>query len=132
MKKHFIYLLFLVFAFSACQVENDEKTVTYFVKGFTEPYKVVYTYGEDSKTKTETIDPAGSIDYTWQYSFSDLPGEICYIYIESDEDISNSMRFNTSILINRKTHQKAVSYDKTTISGTDTVSTIKRSMTIPF
>ena len=118
-------------AFSSCQKENDPKKVTYFIKGFGDPYKIIYTYGDGSKTKVETITPNGISD-TWSYSFSDIPGEITYIYVESKEDISASMSFNVSTLINGTTFRKALNYDRQKINGTDTVYYIKRSGTIPF
>lgn len=120
----------IVFSFS-CQKDNDTKKVTYFIKGFGDPYKVVYTYGEGSKTHVETITPSGISD-TWSFSFDDIPGAITYLYIESKEDISGSMSFNASILINETTFQKALSYDRAKITPTDTVYYIKRSGTIPF
>ncbi len=123
--------LTLTSTLTSCQKDNDPKKVTYFVKGFGDPYKIVYTYGDGSKTKTETVDPKGISD-VWSFSFSDMPGEITYFYIESKEDISNSMSFNASILIDGKTFQKAQNYDREIVSGTDTVKVIKRSGTIPF
>ena len=126
-----ILTLTLALTFSSCQKENDPKKVTYFIKGFGSPYKVIYTYGEGSNTKVETITPHGISD-TWSYSFSDIPGEITYIYVESKEDISASMSFNVSTLINGTTFQKALYYDRKKINGIDTVFYIKRSGTIPF
>jgi hypothetical protein len=123
--------LALTLTLTSCQKDNDPKKVTYFVKGFGDPYKIVYTYGDGSKTKTEKVDPKGISD-VWSFSFSDMPGEITYFYIESKEDISNSMSFNASILIDGKTFQKAQNYDREIVSGTDTVKVIKRSGTIPF
>jgi len=120
----------IVFAFS-CQKDNDPKKVTYFVKGFGDPYKVVYTYGEGAKTHVETITPNGISD-TWSFSFEDIPGAITYIYVESKEDISGSMSFNVSTLINGTTFQKALYYDRSKVTATDTVYYIKRSGTIPF
>lgn len=132
MKKSILILVVLSLFMAACQKENDTKKVTYFVTGFADQYKVVYSYGENSKTHTETVDPSGSPAFTWDFSFDALPGEITYIYIESKEDISNSSNFNASILIDGKTFQKALSYDKTRIVNSDTVNFIKRSGTIPF
>ena len=123
--------LTLTSTLTSCQKDNDPKKVTYFVKGFGDPYKIVYTYGDGSKTKTEKVDPQGISD-VWSFTFSDVPGEITYFYIESKEDISNSMSFNASILIDGKTFQKAQNYDREIVSGTDTVKVIKRSGTIPF
>ena len=131
MKKYMLLFLLTVIALAGCQKENDPKTVTYFIKGFGDPYKVVYAYGEGSATKTETITPNGISD-TWSYSFSARPGEITYLYVESKEDISNSMEFTCSILIDGKTFQKALSYDLKRVVGSDTVNTIKRSGTVPF
>lgn len=132
MKKYIILLVLSVLAFSACQKENDEKKVTYLITGFADSYKVVYTYGDGSQTIVDSIRPGGKKDSIWTYNFSALPGEIAYIYVESDEDISNAMNFNTSILVDNKIIQKAVSYDKTKITPTDTSYFIKRSCTIPF
>lgn len=131
MNKYMIIIISLFIGLTACQKENDTKNVTYFIKGFTDPYKVTYTYGELSKTKTETVTPNG-INSVWSSSFNAMPGEICYIYVESKEDIQNSMSFVTSILINGATFQQAKSYDLTRIVNGDTVKTIKRSGTIPF
>jgi hypothetical protein len=132
MNKSLILIIIIsIFAF-ACQKENDTKTVTYFVKGFTNPYMVIYTYGDSIATKVDTIDPAGNGSYTWRYSFDAMPGEIAYIYVQSDEHIANLMNFNTSIIVDKKILQKAVSYDNTRVINGDTVSYIKRSCTIPF
>jgi len=122
---------FFIFISTSCQKENDPKKVTYTIVGFGDPYKVVYAIGDGSKTKVETIKPNGISD-AWSYSFSEMPGGITYLYIESKEDISASMSFNAAILINGTTFQKASYYDKNRITSTDTVYVIKRSGTIPF
>jgi len=133
--KKLAYILSLIIVFTlistSCQKDNDTKKVTYFVTGFGDSYKVVYAYGEGSKTHVETITPNGISD-TWSFSFHDVPGAITYIYIESKEDISASMKFNVSTLINGTTFQKSSNYDKARITPTDTVFVIKRSGTIPF
>lgn len=131
MKKIIGIIIIALTALIGCQKDNEPKEVTYFIQGFGDPYKVVFTYGDSSATKTQTVTPDGISD-SWSYSFTALPGEIAYIYVESKEDISNSMHFITAILIDGKIYQKALSYDLTRVVGNDTVNTIKRSGTIPF
>ncbi len=131
MYKNILLILITVLMTTACQKENDPKKITYFVQGFGDPYEVVYTYGDGSLTKKQNITPQGISD-VWKFSFTAPPGEITYLYIESKEDISASMSFNASILIDGKTFQKALSYDKQLIKGSDTVYIIKRSGTVPY
>ena len=131
MYKKILLLLVIIVTAAACQKDDEPKNVTYFVQGFGDSYKVVYSYGEGNATKVETVKPQGISD-VWKFSFTAPPGEITYLYIESKEDISASMSFNASILIDGKTFQKALSYDKQLIKGSDTVYIIKRSGTVPY
>lgn len=129
-------IVFIILALSlvavACQKENDDKKVTYFIKGFADPYKVIYAYGEANKTIIETVDPQSNLNYTWTYEFSAMPGEITYLYIESKENIVNPKTFLAAILIDGKQYQKASNWDNTVIVASDTLKYIKRSGTIPF
>ncbi|MBN2745972.1 MAG: hypothetical protein JXR34_04535 [Bacteroidales bacterium] len=130
--KYIVFFVLLIIAFSSCQKDNDEVQVVYAIKGFSQPYKVVYAIGDLNKTEVFNIDPAGSTSYEWKAELQAVPGKVTYLYVESDENISNVSGFHATIFVEGKVFRRAYDYDGTRQMPNDTTFYIKQFGTIPF
>ncbi len=130
--KYIIFSILFLAVLSSCQKDNDEVQVVYAVKGFSQPYKVIYALGDLNKTDTLTVNPAGNASYEWKAELNSMPGEVTYLYVQSDEEISNYTGFHATIFVEGKVFRRAYSYDGTRIMPNDTTFYIKQFGTIPF
>jgi len=129
MKKIFIFII-AVIVFASCQKERDLVKVDYMIVGFGAPYSVSYL-DVDGSTITTTVTPKGISD-KWKLSFLAEPGTPLYLYVKSQEDISNSMSFSLGLMINGKYYQQAKDYDGSITMNGQLFYEIKRSGVVPF
>jgi len=129
MKKIFVFIIALI-VLASCQKDRDLIKVDYMITGFGDPYMVSYL-DVDGATVTEKISPDGISD-VWRLSFMAEPGTPLYLYVKSQEDISNSMGFSLGLLINGKYYQQAKNYDGEIVIQGQKYYEIKRSGVVPF
>lgn len=129
MKKIFVFIIALI-VLASCQKDRDLIKVDYMITGFGDPYTVSYL-DVDGATVTEKISPDGISD-VWKLSFMAEPGTPLYLYVKSQEDISNSMGFSLGLLINGKYYQQAKNYDGEIVIQGQKYYEIKRSGVVPF
>lgn len=129
MRKIFIFIIALI-VFASCQKERDLVKVDYMIVGFGDPYTVSYL-DVNGATNTITVTPKGISD-KWKLSFLADPGTPLYLYVKSQEDISNSMSFSLGLMINGKYYQQAKNYDGKIVMAGQTFYEIKRSGVVPF
>jgi len=129
MKKIFVFIIALI-VLASCQKDRDLIKVDYMITGFGDPYTVSYL-DVNGATVTEKISPDGISD-VWKLSFMAEPGTPLYLYVKSQEDISNSMGFSLGLLINGKYYQQAKNYDGEIVIQGQKYYEIKRSGVVPF
>ncbi len=129
MKKIFVFIIAVV-VLASCQKDRDMLKVDYMITGFGDPYTVSYL-DVSGATITKTITPNGISD-KWKVSFLADPGTPLYLYVKSQEDISNSMSFSMGLIVEGKYYQQAKNYDGKIVIQGQTYYEIKRSGVVPF
>ena len=129
----FLAIVILAVVVSSCQKTADNKKVDYIVRGFTNPYSIVYL-NKDGNSISEKITPSG-IEEEWVYSMEAKEGTPVYLYVKFIStpdvalDIISDRNFNAGIIVNGKYEYQRQGIDKVT---DDTIYELKVSGIVPF
>jgi len=128
MKKIFVIIAVISIAFASCSKEGEPRYVKYLVKNLTDTITV--TYQTPDGTVTEVI-PFDNNKREWSYSFEAEQGDITYMYIESKENLDNTMNAFIGILIDNQVFRQSKNWDGTKGPNNDIYYSLHRG-TIPF
>jgi hypothetical protein len=125
--KKLIALIALILAFTACQKEFEERSLTYLITGLANPYTVVYLT-PDGETITENIQPAND-DEIWRKDMPARQGDITYMYAEFTDKELVPTKFKFRIMVDGKVFKESFGYDH---NIGDTLFRVKRNGVIPY
>lgn len=120
----------LVLVIISCEKSNDTVKVTYLISGLQNEFKYAYL-DENENTISGVFDPI-SVNDEWKIEFNGNPGDILYLYLSTEEVISNSVEFKFRILLDGKVYKEAYFYDKEDASSGTPQYYIKRNGIIPY
>jgi hypothetical protein len=128
MKKIFLIIAVISIAFASCSKEGEPRQVKYFIKGLSDPFKIVYQ--TENGMVTDSVDLVGNTT-EWSYSFEAEQGDITYMYIESKENLDNTMNAFIGIMIDNQVFRQSKNWDGTKGPNNDIYYSLQRG-TIPF
>lgn len=138
MKKIFILTIVLsAVIFASCKTEREDVEIRYYLNAIN-PGIVMDTVTQEIITwkvnyyadGEHHIEEINSTDVKkWSKSIIGKPGDIAYMYVEFNEDITDNMAFSAGIQFERQLFKEARNYQ---LSQDDTLYTIKLAGTVPY
>jgi len=99
-------ILFSLFLFISCEKDNNEIKVQYIIKGLDKKFRVAYLNNEGKTIYSDSI-----INKNWTYSFQGHKGDLLYLYLRHQENVSYMTKFQFRIIVNGKIYKDAYTYD---------------------
>jgi hypothetical protein len=113
MKRKIIYnimagliILSFIMALISCEKDNDEVTVQYVVKGLTKKFRVAYLNENGNTVYLDSV-----VNKNWTYTFKGEQGDLVYLFLRHQEDVSYMTKFQFRIIVNGKIYKDAYTYD---------------------
>ena len=98
----FSMVLFLI----SCDKDNDDIKVQYVVKGLTKKFRVAYLNNEGKTVYLDSV-----VNKNWSYSFTGHKGDLLYLFLRHQENVSYMTKFQFRIIVDGKIYKDAYTYD---------------------